>query len=89
MDFDRNRAAILATSPPGASGVANFAAVDNSAMPLRKTSSKFKGIRDLEERDPADMVNAGQFRKEGLLWSLSRPGAHIDPKAPLKAAWHK
>ncbi|KAL2866782.1 putative ARF GTPase activator (Csx2) [Aspergillus lucknowensis] len=35
-------------------------------------------------------VNAnGQQRKEGLLWALSRPGSHIDPKGINKQAWHK
>ncbi|KAE8144264.1 hypothetical protein BDV25DRAFT_101903 [Aspergillus avenaceus] len=31
----------------------------------------------------------GQLRKEGLLWALSRPGSHIDPKGINKQAWHK
>lgn len=31
----------------------------------------------------------GQHRKEGLLWALSRPGSHIDPKGINKQAWHK
>ncbi|KAL4911624.1 hypothetical protein BDW74DRAFT_10996 [Aspergillus multicolor] len=30
-----------------------------------------------------------QQRKEGLLWALSRPGSHIDPKGINKQAWHK
>ncbi|KAF1984494.1 ArfGap-domain-containing protein [Aulographum hederae CBS 113979] len=56
-------------------------------------ANKFKGIRDLEEKDhsatvaniPADM----HHRKEGLLWALSRPGSHVDPKGLNKQAWHK
>ncbi|RHZ58503.1 hypothetical protein CDV55_105309 [Aspergillus turcosus] len=32
---------------------------------------------------------SGQQRKEGLLWALSRPGSHIDPKGINKQAWHK
>lgn len=28
-------------------------------------------------------------RKEGLLWALSRPGSHADPKGLNKQAWHK
>jgi Arf-GAP/SH3 domain/ANK repeat/PH domain-containing protein len=28
-------------------------------------------------------------RKEGLLWALSRPGSHVDPKGLNKQAWHK
>ncbi|KAI5295142.1 hypothetical protein KEM52_002255, partial [Ascosphaera acerosa] len=37
-------------------------------------------------------VNAspeGEQRKEGLVWALSRPGSHIDPKGINKQAWHK
>ncbi|RMJ28252.1 ARF GTPase activator [Aspergillus sp. HF37] len=35
------------------------------------------------------MDSIGQHRKEGLLWALSRPGSHIDPKGINKQAWHK
>lgn len=60
---------------------------DTSTAPSRSTSNKFKGFRDLEDR-AAPSANAA-YRKEGLLWSLSRPAGHIDPKAPLKPSWHK
>ncbi|KAL1999037.1 hypothetical protein VTN02DRAFT_5158 [Thermoascus thermophilus] len=54
--------------------------------------NRFRGIRDLEERDAtlagSDRA-AGQQKKEGLLWALSRPGSHIDPKGINKQAWHK
>lgn len=52
---------------------------------------KFKGIRDLEEKEhnPANMADKAQLRKEGLLWALSRPGSHADPKGLNKQAWHK
>lgn len=52
---------------------------------------KFKGIRDLEEKDLASLAEAGPgtYRKEGLLWALSRPGSHVDPKGLNKQAWHK
>ncbi|CAK46423.1 uncharacterized protein An13g00210 [Aspergillus niger] len=48
--------------------------------------------------EPDSLANAGassvhsgngQQRKEGLLWALSRPGSHIDPKGINKQAWHK
>jgi Arf-GAP with SH3 domain, ANK repeat and PH domain-containing protein len=55
-------------------------------------STKFKGIRDLEERDHAQIANAdknGTQRKEGLLWALNRPGGHVDPRALNKQGWHK
>jgi Arf-GAP/SH3 domain/ANK repeat/PH domain-containing protein len=54
---------------------------------------RFKGIRDLEEKEGGhsghDRNGAGQQKKEGLLWALSRPGSHIDPKGINKQAWHK
>lgn len=67
----------LSTSPGGA--------------PVVPTPSKFKGIRDLDESSVAASEKSGapQIRKEGLLWALSRPGSHIDPKGINKQAWHK
>ncbi|KAJ5640400.1 hypothetical protein N7528_000025 [Penicillium herquei] len=54
------------------------------------SQNRFKGIRDLEERDSTGSDRTGgQQRKEGLLWALSRPGSHIDPKGINKQAWHK
>ncbi len=52
---------------------------------------KFKGIRDLEEKDHNGVAfnDRVQQRKEGLLWALSRPGSHVDPKGLNKQAWHK
>ena len=68
-----------------------------SAQPSLPTTSpnqnRFKGIRDLEEKDRSALRLAdglaGQYRKEGLLWALSRPGSHVDPKGLNKQAWHK
>lgn len=52
---------------------------------------KFKGFRDLEERDHSYAGGTEKIlhRKEGLLWALSRPGSHADPKGLNKQAWHK
>ncbi|KAI8632568.1 ArfGap-domain-containing protein [Xylariaceae sp. FL1651] len=55
-------------------------------------NSKFKGIRDLEERDLSQLAIAEKnstHRKEGLLWALNRPGAHVDPLSLNKQGWHK
>jgi Arf-GAP/SH3 domain/ANK repeat/PH domain-containing protein len=54
-------------------------------------TDKFKGIRDLEEKDLSVIAEGihGAHRKEGLLWALSRPGSHVDPKGLNKQAWHK
>jgi Arf-GAP/SH3 domain/ANK repeat/PH domain-containing protein len=55
--------------------------------------NKFKGIRDLEDKDHSGVLgaegNQGTHRKEGLLWALSRPGSHVDPRGLNKQAWHK
>lgn len=53
--------------------------------------SKFRGIRDLEEKDYSQTSSekGGMHRKEGLLWALSRPGSHADPIGLNKQAWHK
>ena len=64
----------LSTSPGGTS--------------VTPTPSKFKGIRDLDETSvsTSDKSFTGQYRKEGLLWALSKPNTHtIDPKG----SWHK
>ncbi|KJX94577.1 ARF GTPase activator (Csx2) like protein [Zymoseptoria brevis] len=51
-------------------------------------NNKFKGIRDLEDNSGIAQ-NGGTQRKEGLLWALSRPGSHVDPKGITKPSWHK
>ena len=51
-------------------------------------SNRFKGYRDLEDRD-SSTIGDGAHRKEGLVWALSRPGSHVDPKGLNKQAWHK
>lgn len=63
----------------------------SGALSISHGQDRFKGIRDLEEKEhgPAAEKLAGQFRKEGLLWALSRPGSHLDPKGLNKQAWHK
>ena len=100
--FSTQRNSYLGSSPPGSSGWQHQQGITSAltgvgvdgTLPVRKVSNsnRFKGIRDLEDKDPAEVnaVSAGQFRKEGLLWSLSRPGNHIDPKNITKTAgWHK
>ncbi len=52
-------------------------------------NTKFKGIRDLEEKDHSLATHSSAQRKEGLLWALSRPGSHADPRGLNKQAWHK
>ncbi|KAF3803428.1 Protein csx2 [Colletotrichum gloeosporioides] len=52
-------------------------------------ASKFKGIRDLEEKDYGTSSASSAQRKEGLLWSLSKPGNHVDPRNLKQQGWHK
>ncbi|KAK9370268.1 hypothetical protein V1509DRAFT_617259 [Lipomyces kononenkoae] len=47
---------------------------------------KFKFMREIEEKDAG--ADAGR-RKEGLLWAMSRPGGHSDPRNLNKPGWHK
>ncbi|PSS03596.1 PH domain-containing protein [Coniella lustricola] len=58
---------------------------------MASPSQKFKGIRDLEERDAAlaELADRESQRKEGLLWALNRPGGHVDPRNLNKQGWHK
>lgn len=87
-----NTSSVSSQANPGSVGSsAGAAAVTTSAGHAGASGqSRFKGIRDLEERDAlASDRAAGQHRKEGLLWALSRPGSHIDPKGINKQAWHK
>ena len=62
----------------------------SSGVPV-VSPDKFKGFRDLEEKDHNIAVGPDriQHKKEGLLWALSRPGSHADPKGLNKQAWHK
>ncbi|KAI9745476.1 MAG: hypothetical protein M1818_001010 [Claussenomyces sp. TS43310] len=66
--------------------------LNSTAVGSPNNNAKFKGIRDLEEKDYSQISNSemqGTQRKEGLLWALSRPGSHTDPKGLNKQAWHK
>lgn len=62
-----------------------------SGVQVMVSPDKFKGFRDLEEKDhnSTTVAEKVQHRKEGLLWALSRPGSHVDPKGLNKQAWHK
>lgn len=84
----------LSTSPPSTSSAVQPPASGNFATPTSASSAvntspnnKFKGIRDLDDSSVGN--SNGTHRKEGLLWALSRPGSHVDPKGLNKQAWHK
>ena len=76
------------SSSPNQQALAAGAATGAAAV----NQNKFKGIRDLEEKDystAATDASGKDNRREGLLWALSRPGSHADPKGLNKQAWHK
>ena len=65
---------------------------NGAPLPSPREVNKFKGIRDLEEKDyslTSSNERVGTERKEGLLWALSKPGTHVDPKGLNKQSWHK
>ncbi|EOA81069.1 uncharacterized protein SETTUDRAFT_144329 [Exserohilum turcica Et28A] len=79
------------TSLPSSIALPQSPEASKASLPMvAPQPDKFRGIRDLEEKDLTTMVEAGgAHRKEGLLWALSRPGSHVDPKGLNKQAWHK
>lgn len=85
-----HHASTLTSQPPTSQTPVNTGSRPISGVPIG-SPDKFKGIRDLEEKtyvSASDMAKSQQ-RKEGLLWALSRPGSHVDPKGLNKQAWHK
>lgn len=84
------RSTSLAASPGLEAGRSPGSASQTVGSPQQNT--KFRGIRDLEERDPGQGTlgdKEGPNRKEGLLWALNRPGGHVDPRNLNKQGWHK
>ncbi|OTB07568.1 hypothetical protein M426DRAFT_8566 [Hypoxylon sp. CI-4A] len=86
----------LKAVPTGNSGPMVSSGTDLSRSPGSLHSpaqtSKFRGIRDLEERDFSQLTSLEKnstHRKEGLLWALNRPGNHVDPLNLNKQGWHK
>ncbi|OQE34547.1 hypothetical protein PENCOP_c017G02078 [Penicillium coprophilum] len=79
-----------ANAGSAASATGPSAPTSNPTAVGTASQNRFKGIRDLEEQNSLGPDrSSGQQRKEGLLWALSRPGSHIDPKGINKQAWHK
>ncbi|KAL1959498.1 hypothetical protein VTO42DRAFT_1943 [Malbranchea cinnamomea] len=92
-DSELGRADSTGSQLKGALGNSSLTSSAGGGSGLGSTSgaNRFKGIRDLEERDAtaAERAAERQQKKEGLLWALSKPGSHIDPKGINKQAWHK
>ncbi|KAF2015922.1 ARF GTPase-like protein activator [Aaosphaeria arxii CBS 175.79] len=87
-------AATSLASIPSSIGTPQSPEASQSNLPVGSPQpSKFKGIRDLEDKDHTLGIGlepgSATHRKEGLLWALSRPGSHADPKGLNKQAWHK
>lgn len=97
----RTRSVPSGSTNPGLSISITIAPSDNSKpptssngvpLPSPREVNKFKGIRDLEEKDYSLSSSNDRTiteRKEGLLWALSKPGSHVDPKGLNKQSWHK
>lgn len=82
-------ASALSTSPPSTAPsmpAASLNAPSIASQASTSPASKFKGIRDLEDSSAS---SGGTFKKEGLLWALSRPSGPFDAKAINKQGWHK
>ncbi|KAI1640437.1 hypothetical protein F4809DRAFT_663978 [Biscogniauxia mediterranea] len=82
----------VATTTTGAELSRSPGSLGHATVNSPSQTSKFKGIRDLEERDIAQLTIAeknSSHRKEGLLWALNRPGTHVDPLSLNKQGWHK
>ncbi len=83
------------SSPPNPSYMGGAGPSPNVTNLKSETgSNKYKGYRDLEEKDHGSgggvpSAERSAQRKEGLLWAMSRPGSHADPKGLNKRAWHK
>jgi len=63
-----------------------------SGSPASQQIGFSPGQNRFEDKESAARLSEASYiqqRKEGLLWSLSRPGSHIDPKGLNKQAWHK
>ncbi|PWW72064.1 ArfGap-domain-containing protein [Tuber magnatum] len=80
--------------PPNGLGLSSGSTRLTASEPslVSTAADKFKGFRDLQEKEYTGngLVNGeSDRRKEGLLWALSRPGSHADPKGLNKQAWHK
>lgn len=69
----------LSAMPP----VASLAASPSASHDARKS--------DYQVPEAVENAQTPQIKKEGLLWSLSRPGAHssVDPRGLSKQQWHK
>ena len=86
----KNAIAIGAAQPATGHGVELSRSPGSQSQALGSNAaqtSKFKGIRDMEDRDAAQATIPQ--RKEGLLWALNRPGSHVDPRNLNKQGWHK
>jgi Arf-GAP/SH3 domain/ANK repeat/PH domain-containing protein len=88
----------MSMTNPSNNGASDFARSPGSlssnvgSLSSPGTNSKFRGIRDLEEKDHSQASASeknGTLKKEGLLWALSKPGSHVDPRGLNKQAWHK
>ncbi|RAL62459.1 hypothetical protein DID88_005025 [Monilinia fructigena] len=78
---------------PGTSSSGNGTSTSDSE--LNRSDSTGYQLRPIPTNSTTATVTNGASeklgtqRKEGLLWALSRPGSHVDPRGLNKQAWHK
>jgi Arf-GAP with SH3 domain, ANK repeat and PH domain-containing protein len=53
------------------------------------SSNKSQWLSDVEDEEKVDPLGSGRRKKEGILFALSRPASHTDPKVMPKLNWHK
>lgn len=75
--------------PNGSSGVTQNGGGSLSSSPRSNRLEGSGDAEDKEQRITGGDRSPDEIRKEGLLWALSRPGSHADPKGLNKQAWHK
>ncbi|KAI5795184.1 hypothetical protein EDC01DRAFT_654432 [Geopyxis carbonaria] len=71
--------------PPTGLGLTSASAPPNS----NAGSLRYRQYAGGDHNNGLAAEKESERRKEGLLWALSRPGSHVDPKGLNKQAWHK
>jgi len=69
----------------GSEGGLDSGLLSPTSAPKPNGSLKYRGLGE----NSVVVDKETERRKEGLLWALSRPGSHVDPKGLNKQAWHK
>jgi Arf-GAP/SH3 domain/ANK repeat/PH domain-containing protein len=52
-------------------------------------TNKGQWLSDVEDEEKIEQLGSARRKKEGILFALSRPASHTDPKVMPKLNWHK